>query len=163
MRQPSLHHPVASWLVTAIVALSLAGTACSRRDAAAPTLPAAAGAVSTLHVTDEVVGDGVTAAPGSRVTVHYTGWLYDQRQPGQKGAPFDSSREGGRPFQFELGAGQVIAGWDQGVQGMRVGGRRRLVVPAALAYGDSGAGGVIPPGASLVFDVELLAVEPAGG
>jgi FKBP-type peptidyl-prolyl cis-trans isomerase FkpA len=93
------------------------------------------------------------------VTVHYTGWLYDQAKPDRRGAQFDSSR-GGQPFQFVLGAGQVIAGWEQGVQGMKVGGQRRLLIPAALAYGEHGAGGVIAPGASLVFDVELLAVEP---
>jgi FKBP-type peptidyl-prolyl cis-trans isomerase len=107
-----------------------------------------------------VPGDGATAVPGSQVTVHYTGWLYDPQQPDAKGRKFDSSHDSGRPFSFELGAGQVIAGWDEGVRGMQMGGQRQLVIPASLAYGERGAGGVIPPGATLVFDVELLAVEP---
>jgi len=96
------------------------------------------------------------------VTVHYTGWLYDHAAPEFKkaGQPFDSSKNSGRPFAFTLGQQQVIAGWDQGVAGMKVGGQRRLVIPAALAYGESGAGGVIPPNATLVFDVEMLEVQP---
>jgi FKBP-type peptidyl-prolyl cis-trans isomerase FkpA len=116
--------------------------------------------VSELQVQDLVVGQGAEATAGSKVTVHYSGWLYDQGATDHKGKPFDSSRESGRPSSFTLGARQVIAGWDQGVAGMRVGGQRRLVIPAALAYGDRGAGGVIPPGATLVFDVELLDVQP---
>lgn len=152
---------VARWLpAIAAVALLCAAGGCSQR--AAPALPAAAGSVSALESTDLVPGTGAVATAGARVTVHYTGWLYDRRQPGQKGAQFDSSRAGGRPFSFRLGAGQVIPGWDQGVQGMKAGGQRRLVIPAALAYGESGAGGVIPPGATLVFEVELLAVETVG-
>jgi len=127
----------------------------------APSLPASAGSVDQLQVVDLVVGAGATAAAQATVAVHYTGWLYDQTKPEQKGAQFDSSR-GGAPFQFVLGAGRVIPGWDQGVQGMKVGGKRRLVIPAALAYGDSGAGGVIPPGATLVFDVELVDVGAPG-
>ncbi|MGB7904775.1 MAG: FKBP-type peptidyl-prolyl cis-trans isomerase, partial [Steroidobacteraceae bacterium] len=91
--------------------------------------------------------------------VHYTGWMYDNAQPEKKGAEFDSSRKSGQPFSFVLGQRQVIAGWDQGVNGMKVGGQRRLVIPSALAYGDRGAGGVIAPGATLVFDVELLGVQ----
>jgi FKBP-type peptidyl-prolyl cis-trans isomerase FkpA len=86
--------------------------------------------------------------------------MYDHTRPEMKGAEFDSSRKGGQPFSFVLGQKQVIAGWDQGVTGMKAGGQRRLVIPAALAYGDRGAGGVIPPGATLVFDVELLGVQP---
>jgi FKBP-type peptidyl-prolyl cis-trans isomerase FkpA len=116
--------------------------------------------VSALEVTDLVVGQGAEATTGSRVTVHYTGWRYDHAQPEKKGTTFDSSRKGGQPFSFVLGQKQVITGWDQGVTGMKVGGQRRLVIPAALAYGDRGAGGVIPPGATLVFDVELLGVQP---
>ena len=125
----------------------------------APDPPAASVGVDRLQVTDLVVGSGAEAVAGRRVTVHYSGWLYDPAQPGAKGKPFDSSREAGRPFSFTLGAGQVIAGWDQGVAGMRVGGQRRLVIPHPLAYGERGAGGVIPPRASLVFDVELLEVR----
>ena len=122
----------------------------------APELPPATTGVDRLQVTDLVVGSGAEAVAGKRVTVHYSGWLYDPAQVDAKGKPFDSSREAGRPFTFVLGAGQVIAGWDQGVQGMRVGGQRRLVIPHPLAYGERGAGGVIPPRASRVFDVELL-------
>jgi FKBP-type peptidyl-prolyl cis-trans isomerase len=115
--------------------------------------------VDALQTSDLVPGTGAEAVAGSTVTVHYSGWLYDPSQPDAKGKPFDSSRESGRPFSFELGAGKVIRGWDQGVQGMRVGGQRRLVIPHQLAYGERGAGGVIPPRATLVFDVELLGVR----
>ena len=136
--------------VTGVVALAACG---------APELPPATVGVDELQVTDLAVGSGAEAVAGKRVTVHYSGWLYDPAQPEAKGKPFDSSRDAGRPFTFALGAGQVIAGWDQGVQGMKVGGQRRLVIPHSLAYGESGAGGVIPPRASLVFDVELLDVR----
>ena len=122
-----------------------------------PSSPAGASA-ATLESADLVVGTGAEATPGSQVGVHYTGWLLDPQAPEGKGRKFDSSRDAGQPFAFVLGAGQVITGWDQGVEGMKVGGQRRLVIPASLAYGDRGAGGVIPPGATLVFDVELLAV-----
>lgn len=107
---------------------------------------------SGLLYRDIVAGDGAVAEPGRRVAVHYTGWLPDGRQ-------FDSSRDHGQLFVFDLGAGQVIQGWDEGVAGMRVGGRRQLVIPSDLAYGERGAGGVIPPNATLVFDVELFEVE----
>jgi FKBP-type peptidyl-prolyl cis-trans isomerase FkpA len=105
------------------------------------------------------VGDGPVAESGHEVVVHYTGWLFDEGAPEQKGQKFDSSRDRGDPFSFSLGAGQVIKGWDQGVAGMRVGGSRTLVIPPELGYGARGAGGVIPPNATLVFDVELLAVR----
>ena len=116
--------------------------------------------VAQLEQTDLVVGQGAEAKNGARVTVHYTGWLYDAAAPEHKGTQFDSSRTG-QPFSFDLGQGQVIAGWDQGVAGMKVGGQRRLVIPAALGYGDRGAGGVIPPGATLLFEIELLGVQAA--
>jgi len=90
--------------------------------------------------------------------VHYTGWLYEAAAPENKGKQFDSSRDGGRPFSFVLGGGQVIPGWDQGVAGMQAGGKRKLIIPPHLAYGERGAGGVIPPNATLVFEVELLAI-----
>lgn len=109
-----------------------------------------------LEYEDLVPGDGAEAAAGNYVTVHYTGWL--QNADGTPGKKFDSSKDRNDPFQFSLGAGQVIKGWDQGVQGMKVGGTRRLIIPAALGYGARGAGGVIPPNATLIFDVELLAV-----
>jgi FKBP-type peptidyl-prolyl cis-trans isomerase len=104
---------------------------------------------------DVVEGGGAMAARGDTATVNYTGWLYDPAAPENKGKKFDSSIGRG-PFSFKLGAGQVIRGWDQGVQGMRVGGQRRLILPPEFAYGTRGAGGVIPANATLVFDVELL-------
>ncbi|MBV8934582.1 MAG: FKBP-type peptidyl-prolyl cis-trans isomerase [Alphaproteobacteria bacterium] len=109
-----------------------------------------------LKYTDTKTGEGATASPGSKVSVHYTGWLYNN---GAKGAKFDSSIDRGQPFQFTLGAHQVIAGWDEGVAGMKVGGKRTLIIPPELGYGARGAGGVIPPNATLMFDVELLAVQ----
>jgi FKBP-type peptidyl-prolyl cis-trans isomerase FkpA len=109
-------------------------------------------------MTDLVQGTGATATAGQGVTVHYTGWLHDPDAHETKGQKFDSSRDRGQPFQFQLGAGQVIRGWDEGVAGMQVGGQRRLTIPPELGYGARGAGGVIPPNATLVFDVELLAV-----
>jgi FKBP-type peptidyl-prolyl cis-trans isomerase FkpA len=109
-----------------------------------------------LQYTDSVVGNGDEATAGHKVSVHYTGWLYTN---GQKGRKFDSSVDRGQPFQFTLGAHQVIRGWDEGVAGMKVGGKRTLVIPPDLAYGQRGAGGVIPPNATLTFDVELLKVD----
>jgi peptidylprolyl isomerase len=109
-----------------------------------------------LKYTDTKTGDGATATAGSKVSVHYTGWLYNNDT---KGAKFDSSVDRGQPFQFTLGAHQVIAGWDEGVAGMKVGGKRTLVIPPELGYGARGAGGVIPPNATLMFDVELLGVQ----
>lgn len=109
-----------------------------------------------LQITDTQVGTGAEAQPGRTVTVHYTGWLYND---GQQGAKFDSSRDRGDPFQFPLGAGHVIQGWDQGVAGMKVGGQRSLIIPPDMGYGARGAGGVIPPNATLKFDVELLGVS----
>ena len=108
--------------------------------------------MSELIIEDLVVGNGATAQAGQSVVVHYTGWLTS----GQK---FDSSVDRNDPFDFRLGAGQVIPGWDQGVAGMQVGGKRKLTIPPDLAYGSRGAGGVIPPNATLVFEVELLAVR----
>mgnify|MGYP000868121733 FL=1 len=110
---------------------------------------------SGLQYEDTVVGEGAEATRGHHVRVHYTGWLYND---GQQGAKFDSSRDRNDPFEFGLGAGMVIKGWDEGVQGMKVGGKRTLIIPAALGYGARGAGGVIPPNATLKFDVELLGV-----
>ena len=111
---------------------------------------------SGLQYEDTVVGNGATAASGQHVAVHYTGWLY---QDGAAGRKFDSSKDRGQPFEFSLGGGMVIQGWDEGVAGMRVGGTRRLVIPPTLGYGARGAGGVIPPNATLLFEVELLGVE----
>ena len=108
---------------------------------------------SGIRYRDEVVGEGESPRPGQWVTVHYTGWLDDEGKPGRK---FDSSRDRGDPFQFMIGMGQVISGWDIGVSTMKVGGRRILVLPPEHGYGARGAGGVIPPNATLIFDVELL-------
>ena len=108
---------------------------------------------SGLQYEDTVVGTGKEAQPGRNVTVHYTGWLYEN---GVQGAKFDSSKDRDEPFIFPLGGGMVIKGWDEGVQGMKEGGQRTLIIPANLAYGARGAGGVIPPNATLKFEVELL-------
>lgn len=142
---------------TKAVVAAFAAAAC-----AAAIAPAAVCAQETtltasgLKYTDVEVGAGAEAKPGKTVSVHYTGWLYNN---GQKGKKFDSSRDRGEPFDFPLGGGQVIPGWDEGVAGMKVGGKRTLIIPPALGYGAAGAGGVIPPGATLLFDVELLGVK----
>jgi FKBP-type peptidyl-prolyl cis-trans isomerase FkpA len=115
--------------------------------------------VTQLTSQDSRPGTGTEAMNGRTVRVHYTGWLYDESQADHKGTKFDSSRDRNEPFSFILGAGQVIPGWDQGVAGMKVGGQRVLTIPSELAYGASGAGGVIPPNAALLFDVELLDVQ----
>ena len=107
---------------------------------------------SGLQIEDITVGEGSVAASGQQVTVHYTGWLTN-------GSKFDSSKDRNDPFKFGLGKSQVIRGWDEGVQGMKVGGKRKLTIPPELGYGARGAGGVIPPNATLVFEVELLAVQ----
>ena len=112
-----------------------------------------------LEKTDVKQGNGAEAVSGKPVTVHYTGWIYDDSKPDKKGAKFDSSRDRQAPFGFLLGAGKVIRGWDEGVVGMKVGGQRTLIIPPAMGYGERGAGGVIPPNATLIFDVELLEVK----
>jgi len=112
----------------------------------------------SLQMEDVVVGDGAEARAGQRVKVHYTGWLYDPTADKSRGKKFDSSKDRGDPFVFGLGQGQVIRGWDEGVQGMKVGGTRKLIIPSDLGYGARGAGGVIPPNATLLFEVELLGV-----
>jgi peptidylprolyl isomerase len=111
---------------------------------------------SGLRYRDDLVGTGTLAEKGRPVVVHYTGWLNDQDKPGTK---FDSSKDRNDPFQFNLGASQVIAGWDEGVAGMRVGGKRTLFIPSNLAYGTRGAGHIIGPNAALIFEVEMLAVK----
>ncbi|MBU2580204.1 MAG: FKBP-type peptidyl-prolyl cis-trans isomerase [Alphaproteobacteria bacterium] len=111
---------------------------------------------SGLQITDTVEGTGASPAKGQTCVMHYTGWLY---KDGEKGAKFDSSVDRGEPFEFTIGVGQVIGGWDEGVASMKVGGKRTLIIPPALGYGARGAGGVIPPNATLMFDVELLDVK----
>ena len=115
--------------------------------------------MTELIKTDNKLGEGAEATAGHDVSVHYTGWLYDEAAADHKGKKFDSSRDRNDAFVFPLGAGRVIAGWDQGVAGMKVGGQRTLIIPAHLGYGARGAGGAIPPNATLVFDVELLDVR----
>lgn len=117
------------------------------------------GTVTELIREDARVGVGAEAQPGRRVVVHYTGWLYEESRPDRKGAKFDSSLDRDEPFSFSLGAGEVIRGWDEGVAGMRVGGQRTLTIPPNLGYGAQGAGGVIPPNATLLFEVELLEIR----
>ena len=115
--------------------------------------------ITELVKQDEQVGTGAEAVAGRPVQVHYTGWLWDPSAADHKGRKFDSSRDRNEPFEFRLGGGEVIRGWDEGVVGMRVGGKRTLTIPSDYGYGARGAGGVIPPNATLVFDVELLGVR----
>jgi FKBP-type peptidyl-prolyl cis-trans isomerase len=130
-------------------------TSCGGDDS--PTGPTLTPTTSAPYSqTDLVVGTGTIAAPGNNLTVAYTGWLHDSARPDAKGAQFDTSTN----FQFRLGTGAVIRGWDQGVVGMRVGGQRRLVIPPDLAYGNRSPGGIIPPNATLVFDITLNNVQP---
>jgi FKBP-type peptidyl-prolyl cis-trans isomerase FkpA len=139
------------------LALTVALAGCDRpKTPPAPQAAADSSAIS-LQKIDTVPGTGKEAVAGATVVVNYTGWLYDPKAPQQHGAQFDSS-VGREPFSFRLGSGGVIKGWDDGVQGMKVGGKRTLVIPAAMGYGEDGAG-PIPPNANLVFDVELLDVR----
>jgi FKBP-type peptidyl-prolyl cis-trans isomerase FkpA len=149
-----------SFVATALLMLAsvLLISACTQQTSQQAAAPATASNVALLK-TDTKLGAGAEALAGNNVSVHYTGWLYDAAAPEHKGAKFDSSRDRGNPFQFPLGAGRVIKGWDQGVAGMKVGGQRTLVIPPELGYGARGAGGVIPPNATLLFDVELLGVN----
>jgi FKBP-type peptidyl-prolyl cis-trans isomerase FkpA len=147
--------------------------ACKVQSPAASSTPAAASttqekpamtSITTANITelqknDTVVGTGREAEPGFNVSVHYTGWLYDEKAADHKGKKFDSSVDRGQPFKFDLGAGQVIQGWDEGFAGMKIGGKRTLIIPAEMGYGARGAGGVIPPNATLIFDVELLDIK----
>jgi FKBP-type peptidyl-prolyl cis-trans isomerase len=116
-------------------------------------------ASQSFQATDTTTGSGAEATTGRRVVVHYTGWLYDANAADKKGTKFDSSRDRNEPFEFGLGAGEVIRGWDEGVKGMKVGGKRTLTLPPEMGYGARGAGGVIPPNATLLFEVELLDVR----
>ena len=115
--------------------------------------------IAELQITDVVNGDGPTAEAGQEIIVHYTGWLYDPSQPDNKGEKFDSSVDRGDPFSFPLGGGRVIRGWDEGFAGMQIGGKRILIIPPSMGYGARGAGGVIPPNATLMFEVELLEIR----
>jgi len=121
--------------------------------------PAMTTTITELQKIDTQVGTGREAEPGFNVSVHYTGWLFDAAAKDNKGKKFDSSVDRGQPFNFGLGQGQVIQGWDEGFAGMKVGGKRTLVIPSEMGYGARGAGGAIPPNADLIFDVELLDVK----
>ena len=153
-------------LLTLAVALSgsVFMAACSDKTATTSTTGTSSTQATDIKMVDLVktdvkVGDGAEATAGKMVSVHYTGWLYDEAAADKHGKKFDSSRDRGQPFQFPLAGGQVIKGWDEGVQGMKIGGQRTLIIPAEMGYGARGAGGVIPPNATLVFDVELLGVN----
>ena len=140
-------------LVAITMAAGLGSAACKSSSS-----PSQGYDIGALSKTDAVVGTGAEAVAGKTVTVHYTGWTYSPSVAGNKGAQFETS-VGGAPFPFTLGAGQVIPGWDQGVTGMKVGGKRTLMIPSALAYGAQGSGSKIPPYSALVFDIELLNVQ----
>ena len=149
-------------VASAVAALALAGTTAAVvttggfTSVSAQTVGKAMTTSTGLQITDTKVGTGATPKPGQICVMHYTGWLYEK---GVKGKKFDSSLDRGQPFEFSIGRGQVIGGWDQGVVTMKVGGKRTLIIPPDLGYGARGAGGVIPPNATLVFEVELLAIN----
>lgn len=132
--------------------------ACGAKPSGAPTAAPSAPAVESLETVELAPGSGPAIAAGQRAVVLYTGWLYETSATDKKGKQFDSTQSGS-PFRFIVGTGQVIKGWDRGVLGMKVGGRRRLTIPPDLGYGDVGAGDLIPPGAALIFDVELVGIE----
>jgi FKBP-type peptidyl-prolyl cis-trans isomerase FkpA len=151
-----------------VLVFSLATAACGgpapaetgSAPAQAPSAAASAPAdVNALGKNDRTAGSGAEARPGMMVSVHYTGWLYDPSAPETRGKKFDSSKDRGQPFEFQLGKGDVIAGWDEGVAGMKVGGTRVLTIPSSMGYGARGAGADIPPNSGLVFEVELLGVK----
>jgi peptidylprolyl isomerase len=140
----------------ALVAVAAVMVAAAPTMATAQTVGQTVTTPSGLKITDVKIGAGATPRPGQTCVMHYTGWLY---QGGAKGAKFDSSVDRGQPFEFAIGTHQVIAGWDEGVASMKVGGKRTLIIPPELAYGARGAGNLIPPNATLIFDVELLGVK----
>ena len=152
--------PLLLTLSASLLLISCADTGVSHnKGTTIETLSTLAPVNKEFTKTDVKVGNGTEAATGKTVSVHYTGWLYDEQAAKKQGKKFDSSRDRGKPFQFPLGAGRVIKGWDQGVAGMKVGGQRTLIIPPNMGYGSRGAGSSIPPNATLLFDVELLGVE----
>lgn len=151
MTKRTLLFPLALLLTAGILpATAYAEPAATKKEASS---------INKLIKIDTKVGKGAKATAGHDVSVHYTGWLYDAAAPDHHGKKFDSSRDRGQPIIFSLGAGQVIVGWDKGLEGMKVGGQRTLIIPPQLGYGASGSPGVIPPNATLVFDVELMGVR----
>jgi FKBP-type peptidyl-prolyl cis-trans isomerase FkpA len=143
-----------------IALLTVSGLGCARESGEeGQQSPMADSGITELQKNDTKQGTGAEARRGQSVRVHYTGWLYEPSAADKKGKKFDSSRDRNDPFEFRLGGGEVIPGWDEGVAGMKVGGTRTLTIPPQMAYGRSGAGGVIPPNATLVFDIELLDVK----
>jgi len=157
-----------SWAYLSAAGLLLTLSACTQSSDEPATEPTASAVSETVTVLDDgsqfIVrtiepGAGDAAMAGDGVSVHYTGWLFDPNAKSNRGSKFDSSVDRGTPFQFPLGAGRVIAGWDQGVEGMLIGEKRELIIPPTMGYGDRGAGAVIPPGATLYFEVELLAIN----
>jgi FKBP-type peptidyl-prolyl cis-trans isomerase len=154
----SANFPKVSLLAVAALAAALIAACTGKPNTPPPSAPQPR-AVTALQSVVLKPGTGAAVAGGQIAVVQYTGWLYEAAAADHKGKQFDSSRTGREPFKFPLGTGSVIKGWDQGVAGMKIGESRRLVIPPDLAYGDSGAGGVIPPGAALVFDVELVGIE----
>jgi FKBP-type peptidyl-prolyl cis-trans isomerase FkpA len=167
--RPRRRGPAGPGAILAVAALAAASVVAAQTgqpqpkaaaDSASTSLSSKIGAqVTELKKIDVKQGDGPEARPGNTVIVHYTGWLYDPSSPDGHGKKFDSSLDRKQPFAFPLGAGRVIKGWDEGVAGMKTGGKRTLVIPPQMAYGERGAGGVIPPNATLVFDVELIEVK----
>jgi FKBP-type peptidyl-prolyl cis-trans isomerase FkpA len=157
----SLCHGVAHGALIALICMAIGGavTVATAATSASEGQSKLNATPENLQKIDVKQGTGTEAVADHTVVVHYTGWLYDSSKPDSHGAKFDSSRDRNAPFSFALGAGRVIKGWDQGVAGMKVGGQRTLVIPPQLGYGARGAGGVIPPNATLIFDVELLEVQ----
>ncbi len=146
-------------MASALMIAMLAITGCKADSKTSIKETAMTQNVTELVKNDTVIGEGREAEAGFNVTVHYTGWLYDPSKADGKGAKFDSSLDRHEPFVFFLGGGQVIQGWDEGFAGMKVGGKRTLIIPPHMGYGVHGAGGVIPPNATLIFDVELLGIK----
>jgi peptidylprolyl isomerase len=151
-----LQHTKISMIAAIAMTIASVPLACVPTIAAAQTAGKTMTTASGLQIIDSTVGTGASPKPGQICVMHYTGWLYEN---GQKGKKFDSSVDRNEPFEFPIGQHRVIAGWDEGVATMKVGGKRTLIIPPALGYGARGAGGVIPPNATLMFDVELLAVK----
>jgi FKBP-type peptidyl-prolyl cis-trans isomerase FkpA len=146
-------------LLPLLLCAACGGDGGSTASSAPAARPGAVADVASLGTEDRVAGSGAEARQGMQVSVHYTGWLYDPSAADKRGRKFDSSKDRGQPFEFQLGNRDVIAGWDEGVKGMKVGGTRILTIPSAMGYGARGAGGDIPGGAALVFEVELLGVK----